>query len=187
MYIMKKVTILKNTVTNLYCKWFLCMSVSHYTTGFLKASITLTICIYVIRCIVVVQLLVRVQLCDPMDCSMPGFPVIHYLPEFAQTYVHWVHDAIKPSHSMSPPSPSALNLPQYQGLFQWVSSLHQVAKVLELQLQHQSFKHSGCSFLLVWLTTVESLCMLIETMEDVLRSKDLKCQWIWMIWKHLSS
>ena len=64
---MKKVTILKNTVTNLYCKWFLCMSVSHYTTnhyttGFLKASITLTISVYVIRCIVVVQLLIRVQL-----------------------------------------------------------------------------------------------------------------------------
>ena len=79
-------------------------------------------------------------LCNPMDCSMPGFPVIHYLPEFAQTHVHWVDDAIKPSHSLSPPSPPALNLSQYQGLFQWVSSSHHIAKVLESQLQHQSFQ-----------------------------------------------
>ena len=79
-------------------------------------------------------------LCDPMDCSMPGFPVLHYLPEFAQTHVHWVSDAIQPSHPLLPPSPPPFNLSQHQGLFQWVSSLHQVAKVLELQLQHQSFQ-----------------------------------------------
>ena len=78
-------------------------------------------------------------LCSPMDCSMPGFPVLHYLLEFAQTHVHWGGDTIQPSHPLSSPSPSAFNLPRYQGLFQWVSSLHQVAKVLELQLQHQSF------------------------------------------------
>ena len=75
------------------------------------------------------------QLCqslyDPMDCSTPGFPVLHYLTEFAQTHVHWVGDAIQPSHPLSSPSP-ALNLAQHQGLFQWVSSSHQVAKVLEL-------------------------------------------------------
>ena len=58
-------------------------------------------------------------LCDPMDCSTPGFPVLLYLPEFAQTHVHWVGDAIQPSHSLLPPSPPALNLSQYQGLFQW--------------------------------------------------------------------
>ena len=75
-----------------------------------------------------------------MDCSTPGFPVHHQLPELAQTHVHWVGDAIQPSHSLSPPSPPALNLSQHQGLFQWVSSLHQVAKVLEFQLQHQSFQ-----------------------------------------------
>ena len=79
-------------------------------------------------------------LCDLMDCSMPGFLVLHYLPEFAQTHVHWVADAIQPSHPLSCPSPPALNLSQHQGLFQWVSSLHQVAKVLEFQLQHQSFQ-----------------------------------------------
>ena len=77
---------------------------------------------------------------DPMNCSTPGFPVLHYLPEFAQTHVHWVGDAIQPSHPLLPSSPPAFNLSQNQGLFQWVSSLHQVAKVLELQLQHQSFQ-----------------------------------------------
>ena len=74
--------------------------------------------------------------CDPMDCSMPGFPVHHQLPEFTQTHVHWVGDAIQPSYPLSSPSPPAFNLSQHQGLFQWVSSLHQVAKVLALQLQH---------------------------------------------------
>ena len=78
-------------------------------------------------------------LCDSMDCSSPGLPVRHQLPEFTQTYVHWVHDAIQPSHSLSMPS-LAFNLSQHQGLFKWVSSLHQVAKVLEFQLQHQSFQ-----------------------------------------------
>ena len=72
---------------------------------------------------------------DPMDCSMPGFPVHHQLQELTQIHVHWVSDAIQLS-----PSPSAFNLSQYQGLFKWVSSLHQVAKVLEFQLQHQSFQ-----------------------------------------------
>ena len=74
-------------------------------------------------------------LCNPMDCSMPSFPVLHYLPEFAQTHNHWVNDAIQPSHPLSPPSPPAFNLSQHQGLFQRVASSHQVAKVLELQLQ----------------------------------------------------
>ena len=76
----------------------------------------------------------------PMDCSMPGFPVFYHLPEFAQTEVHWVSDAIQPSHPLSPSSPPALNLSQHQGLFQWIGSSYQVAKVLELQLQHQSFQ-----------------------------------------------
>ena len=72
-------------------------------------------------------------LCDPMDCSTPGFSVLHQLPELAQTHVHRVGDAIQPSHLLSSPSPSALNLSQHQVLFQWVSSSHQVAKGLELQ------------------------------------------------------
>ena len=67
-------------------------------------------------------------------------PPYHQLPESTQTHVHWVGDAIQPSHPLSSPSPPTLNLSQHQGLFQWVSSLHQVAKVLEFQLQHQSFQ-----------------------------------------------
>ena len=70
-------------------------------------------------------------LCDPMDCSMPGLPVYHQLPESIQTHVRWVGDAIQPSHPLSSPSPPALNLFQHQGLFKWVSSSHQVAKLLE--------------------------------------------------------
>ena len=76
--------------------------------------------------------------CDPMDCSMPGLPVNHQLPECTQT--HWPSDAIQPSHPLLPPSPAPLNLSQHQGLFQWASSLNQVAKVLEFQLQHPSFQ-----------------------------------------------
>ena len=79
-------------------------------------------------------------LCDPMDCSTPGLPVLHQLLEFTQIHVLWVSDAIQPSHPLSSPSPPAFNLSQHQGLFKWVSSSHQVAKVLEFQLQHQSFQ-----------------------------------------------
>ena len=75
-----------------------------------------------------------------MDCRLPGFPVLHYLLKFAQTCVHWVGDSIQPSYPASPLSLLALNLSQHQGLFQWIGSSHQVAKVLELQLQHQSFQ-----------------------------------------------
>ena len=70
-----------------------------------------------------------------MDCSMTGFPVLHHLPELAQTHVHRVSGAIQPSHPLSTPSPPASNLSQHQGLSQRVSSLHQVAEVLELQPQ----------------------------------------------------
>ena len=87
-----------------------------------------------------VQSLSCVWLCDPMDCSTPGLPVHPQLLELTQTHIHHVSDAIKPSHPLLSPSPPAFNLFQHQGLFQWVSSLHQVAKVLECQLQHQSFQ-----------------------------------------------
>ena len=78
--------------------------------------------------------------CNPMDCSTPGLPVHHQLLELVQTHVYRVSDTIQPSHPLSSPSPPAFNLSLHQGLFQWVSSSHQVAKVLELQLQHQSFQ-----------------------------------------------
>ena len=74
----------------------------------------------------------RLTLYNPTDCSMPGFPVLHYLPEFAQTHVRWVGDAIQSSHPLLFPSPPAFNLSQHQGLFQWVSSSHQVATVLRV-------------------------------------------------------
>ena len=79
-------------------------------------------------------------LCDPMDCSTPGFSVHHHLPELAQTHIHWVGDAIQPSHPLLSPPPPAFNLSHHQGLFQWAGSSHQMAKVLELQRQHQSFQ-----------------------------------------------
>ena len=79
-------------------------------------------------------------LCDPMNHSTPGLPVHHQLLESTQTHIYRVHDAIQPSHPLSSPSPPALNLSQHQGPFKWISSSHQVAKVLEFQLQHQSFQ-----------------------------------------------
>ena len=87
-----------------------------------------------------VQSLRGFRLWDPTDCSTPGLPVHHQLPEFTQTHVHWVSDAIQPSRPLLSPSPPPLNLSQHQGLFTWLNSSHQVAKVLELQLQHQSFQ-----------------------------------------------
>ena len=101
-----------------------------------------------------------------MDCGTPGFPILHYLPEFPQTHVHWVDDAIQPSHLLSSPSPPALNLSQHQSLFQWVGSLHPVAKVLEFQ--HQSFQWMfRTDFLRDW--QVGSPCS----------PKDSQVQWYW--------
>ena len=92
-------------------------------------------------------------LCDRMDCSTPSFPVHHQLPELTQTHIHRVGDANQPSHPLPSPSPPAFNLSQHQGLFKWVTSSNQVAKVLEFQLQHQSFNEfSGLiSFRMDWL------------------------------------
>ena len=92
--------------------------------------------VYLLCCSVAKSCLI---LWDPMNCSTPGFPVLHYFLEIAQTHFHWVSDAIQPSHTLSPPSPFAFNLSQYQSLFQWVGSSCQVDKVLELQLQHKPF------------------------------------------------
>ena len=77
---------------------------------------------------------------NPMDCSTPGFHDRHQLLELAQTHVHRVGDAIQPSHTLSSPSPPTFNLSQHHSLFKWVSSSHQVAKLLEFQVQHQSFQ-----------------------------------------------
>ena len=94
-------------------------------------------CVYILLrvLLLIVQSLSCVWLCDPMDCSTPGFPVIRQLLEFAYTHVQWVNNFIQPSHSLLPSSSPAFNLSQHQGLFQRVGSSHHVAKVLELQLQ----------------------------------------------------
>ena len=88
--------------------------------------------------------------CNPMKCSMPGFPVLHCLPKFAQTHVHGVGDAIQLFHPLLSPSPSTFNLYQHQSLFQWVSCSHQVSRVLEFQLPVASvlLMNVQCWFLL---------------------------------------
>ena len=107
-----------------------------------------------------------------MDCSTPGFPVHHQLLEFSQTHVHWVGDAIQPSYPLSSPSPPAFNLSQHQNLFQWVSSSHQVAKGLELQLQNQSFQwiFRQISFRMNWL----DLLVVQETLKNLLQHHSSK-------------
>ena len=115
-----------------------------------------------------------------MDCRTPGLPVHHQLPKSTQTYVHWVGDAIQPSHPLSSPSPPALNLSQRQGIFKWVSSSHQVAKVLEFQLQDQSFQWTSglISFRMDWLDllavhgTVKSLFQHHSSKVSILRRSE---------------
>ena len=104
-------------------------------------------------------------LCNPMNLSMPGLPVHHHLPEFIQTHVHLVSDAIQPSHPLSFPFPPAPNPSQHQGLFQWVSTSHEVAKVLEFQLQHQSFQWTPRTDLL-WDGLVGSPCSPRDSQES---------------------
>ena len=108
-----------------------------------------------------------------MNCSTPGLPVHHRLPEFTQTHVHRVGDAIQPPHPLSSPSPPALNLSKHQGLFQWVTSSHEVVKVLEFQLQHQSFQffksphmseiiHQYDVFVFLWLISLSLMPVLSQ-------------------------
>ena len=105
--------------------------------------------------------------CKHMGCSTPGFAVYHQLPDLSQTYLHQVSDTIQPSHPLSSPSPPVFNISQHQGLFQWVSSSHQVAKVLEFQLQHQSFQWVfRTDFLYDWL--VWSPCSPVDSQESSL-------------------
>ena len=113
-------------------------------------------------------------LCDPMDCSTPGFPVHRQLPELAQSHVHWVSDAIQPFRPLSSPSP-AFNLSQRQGLFKWVSFSHQVAKVLELQLQHQSFQWIFRTVRMDWL----DLLAVQGTFKSLLQHHSSKASILW--------
>ena len=116
-------------------------------------------------------------LCDPMYCSTPGLPFHHQLPEFTQTHVHWVDDAIQPSHPLSSPSPPALNLSQHQGLFQWVNSSNQVAKLLQFQLQHQSFQWTPRTdlFRMDWLY----LLAVQGTLKSLLQHHSSKASILW--------
>ena len=100
-----------------------------------------------------------------MDLITPGLLVHHQLPELTQIHDHWVGDAIQPSHPLSSPSPPTFNLSQHQGLFQWVSSSHQVAKVLEFQLQHQSFQWI-CRTDILWDGLVGSPCSPRDSQES---------------------
>ena len=104
-------------------------------------------------------------LCKPMDCSMPGFPVHHQIPEFTQANVHHISNVIQTSHPLLSPSPPTFNLSQHQGLFQWVSSSQQVAKILEFQLQHQSFQWIFRAHFL-WVGLVESPCSPRDSQES---------------------
>ena len=112
-----------------------------------------------------------------MDCSTPGLLVHHQLPEFTQTCVHWVGDAIQPSHPLSSPFPPAFNLSQHQGLFKWVSCVHQVAKGLEFQLQHQSFQRTPglISFRMDWL----DLLAVQGTFKSLLQHHSSKASILW--------
>ena len=98
--------------------------------------------------------------------STPGFPVLHYLLEFPQTHIHWIDDSIQPSHPLSPPSPPALSLSQHQGLFERVGSLHQVATIRELQLQHQSFQGRNIQGWFPWGLTDLSPCSPRDSQES---------------------
>ena len=113
----------------------------------------------------------------PMNRSTPGLPVHHQLPEFTQTHVHCVSDAIQPSHPLLSPSPLAFNLFQHRGLFKWVSSLDQVAKVLEFQLQHQSFQWTLAliSFRMDWL----DLLAVQGTLKRLLQHLSSKASILW--------
>ena len=112
-----------------------------------------------------------------MDCSTPALPVDHQLPEFTQTYGHRVGDAIQPSHPLSSPSPPTFNLSQNQGYFQWVSSFNQVAKVLEFQLQHQSFQWTPRTdfFRMDWL----DLLAVQGTLKSLLQHHSSKTSILW--------
>ena len=127
------------------------LSLSHVCLDYLPLGTSLRACLS-ISSVSSVQLFGRVRpSAIPWNAAPQGFPVLHYLLEFPQTHVHWVGDAIQPSHPLSLPSPPALNLSQHQGLFQWVCFWHQLAKVLDLQLQHQPCECSGLiSFRIDW-------------------------------------
>ena len=120
-----------------------------------------------------------------MNRSTPGLPVHHQLPEFTQTHVHRVSDAIQPSHPLSSRSPPAPNPSQHQSLFQWVNSSHEVAKVLEFQLEHQSFRNTQDWSPLEW-TDIICIIMCIENRKKWRnRSQNNLHTQVHITWKHV--
>ena len=115
--------------------------------------------------------------CNPMDCSMPAFPVLYHLPEFAQTHVHWVDDTIQLSHPLSPPSPPAPNPTQHRGLFQWVNSKHEVAKywTFSISISPSSEHPRLISFRMDWL----DLLGVQRTLKSLLQHHSSKASILW--------
>ena len=152
---------------------------------FLVSLLYIYVCVYIYTYIYVYIYISLVQspswptLCDPMRCRMPGLPVHHQFPELTQTHVHHVSDAIQPSHPLSSPFPPAFNLSQHQGLCKWVGSSYQVAKILEILLQHQSFQwifYSGLiSFRIDWF----DLLAVQGTLKSFLQHHSSKASILW--------
>ena len=142
--------------------------------GFPGGSIYI-VCVYIYQFSSVAQSCPT--LCDSMDCSTPGFPVLHHLPEFVQTHVHWVGDAIQLSHPLFLPSPLGFNCSQHQGLFQWVSSSHQVAKVWSFSFSiSPSSEYSGLiSFTIDWF----DLLAVQGTLKSLLQHHSSKASILW--------
>ena len=144
-YQYKSQILLYHTITISYITKYYLFS-SHRITLLIVIGlyISLFLNVLILKCVYSVQFSSVAQLCptlcNPVNRSTPGLPVHYQLPEFTQTHVHRVGDAIQPSHPLSSSSPPAPNPSQHQGPFQWVNSSHEVAKVLEFQLQHQSFQ-----------------------------------------------
>ena len=131
-----------------------CLLISQWKTNFLNIVHYLYVVLFVFCCCSVTQS--YPTLCDPIDCSTPGLPVLHHLREPTQTHVHWVSDAIQLSRPLLSLSSPAFNLSLHQGFFYWVSFLYQVAKVLAFQLHHQSFQYSELvSFRIDWFDLIE--------------------------------
>ena len=124
-----------------------------------------------------VQSLSCVWPCNPIDCSTPGLRVHHHLPEFTQTHVHWVKDATQPSHPLSSPSPPTFNLSQHHGLLKWVSSSHQVTKVLAFQFSISSSNEYSelISFRMGWL----DLLVVQGTLKSLLQHHSSKVSILW--------
>ena len=133
---------------------------------------------FLIEVFIVFQLLNCVQLCDPMDCSKPGFPVLHHLLEFAHTQVHWVNDAIQTSHPLLPLSPPALNLSQHQSLFEWICSLLQVPKCWSFSFSiNPSNEYSG---LISWILGLIGLIFMSLSQHHSLKASVLWCSAFFM-------